>query len=257
MSRNDPAQYFLVNWTLNAHFIGGPGLPNVVKNLVKIPLFQPGICLLAGLALSRLPRRAKRRELMFLAAGTGLLLFLGRSPQLQSWLTLFPLLAILAAVAFVRMCGLRSRRAFAFLAACVLLPGISCTLALDPNYSYLQKNPQWTLADQRKEIDYVLAVTGREDRVYDGNVRFNVFRKDVDYFWFSIAPGEALTTYRSLRPVAFDLYEIIARSRPKVISTRLLSREDPRIKNHYRVSEPFENLLIRATLGSLKRSTSR
>jgi hypothetical protein len=111
-----------------------------MKFAFHVPTYARREFIQAELALTRFPRRAKRRELMFLAVGTGLLLFLGRSPQLQSWLTLFPLLAILAAAAFVRMRGLRSRRALAFLAACVLLPGVMSTLALDPNYSYLQKD---------------------------------------------------------------------------------------------------------------------
>ncbi len=70
----------------------------------------------------------------------------------------------------------------------------------------------------RWKIDYALGVTGHEDRVYDGTRRFNVLRKDVDYFWFGIAPENALATYQSLRPVQFDLYEIIARTRPKLTS---------------------------------------
>jgi hypothetical protein len=243
--RNDLAQYFLVNWTLNAHFIGGPGLPNVVKNLTKVLLFEPGICLLTVLALTRLPRSAKRRELMFLAVGTGLLLFFGRSPQLQSWLALFPLLAILAAAAFVRMRGLRSRRALALLAGCVLLPGLIGSVTLDPNRAFLHKYTYRKLGDQLREIDYVLAITGPEDRVYDASAQFNLFRHDVDYFWFSIAPDEALAAYRSLRPVEFELYGIIARTQPKVVSTFLISKEDPRIKNRYRVSQSFADLLIR------------
>ncbi len=245
VSQNDLQQYVFVNWTFNAHYYGESGPWILVKNVARIPVYQPGICVLAMMALLSVPRQAKRQEIILLTLCTGLLLALARSPHLQYWLPFLPLLAILAAVAFVRMRGLRSRPALVLLAGFVLLPGVIGSVALDPTWSFLHKNPPRKMADQLREINYVLAVTGREDRVYDGSARFNVFRKDVDYFWFSIAADEALTTYRSLRPVKFDLYEIIARTRPKVISTHLISREDARIKDHYRVSESFGNLLIR------------
>jgi hypothetical protein len=48
-----------------------------------------------------------------------------------------------------------------------------------------------------------------------------------------------------LRPRAFDVYEIIGRTRPKVVNAHLVSKDDPRIKSRYRVSEVFDRLLIR------------
>ncbi len=246
VDRNDLQQYIFLNWTLNRHFIGEADPWILVKSATKVLLFQPGICVLAMVALTSFPPNKKRQEMILLTVCTGLITSFSRPPHMQYWLPFLPLVAILAAMAFVRMRGLRSRPALVLLAGFVLLPGVIGAVALDPNRSFLHREPYRELADQLAQIDYVLAITGPQDRVYDGHVRFNVFRKDVDYFWFGIEPADSvLATYRSLRPVEFDLYKIIARTRPKVISTFMISRDDARIKAHYRVSESFESLLIR------------
>ena len=95
-------------------------------------------------------------------------------------------------------------------------------------------------------VAYVLRRAGPSDAVYDGDIIFNLFRKDVDYFWFSLGDRQMLGTYRSLRSYDLDICDRIDKMRPKVISTyHVPDLGDPRIRDHYVPSEQFPMLLSR------------
>ena len=98
-------------------------------------------------------------------------------------------------------------------------------------------------------VEYVRDVTSPEDHVYDGDARFNLFRKDVDYFWFSVRRhhklGGALMTYQSMTDYPYDIYEAIELYKPKVIWPNYFDVSDPRIAADYVQSEVFGALYIR------------
>lgn len=98
-------------------------------------------------------------------------------------------------------------------------------------------------------VDYVLSVTEPGDHVYDGNVTFNLFRKDIDYFWYSVRPGKpygALTTYqRQIADYHYDVYESIDRFKPKVIGPFYIDTDDPRIKADYVESDVAGGIYLR------------
>ncbi len=103
---------------------------------------------------------------------------------------------------------------------------------------------------QKRRLAHMLSLAGPADTVYDGEARFNVFRKDIDYFWFSVHPKRGLETYQTLRAYDYDLLERIERYRPKVISaTALPDPEDPRIREHYVPSKRYPDLLVRVEPG--------
>jgi hypothetical protein len=108
------------------------------------------------------------------------------------------------------------------------------------------KNHKRQLA-QLGKIQYVLSNTSEDDRVYDGDIKFNVFRKDVDYFWFSVRPKTgALATYQSLNPYEYNIYELIAKFEPKIISKRYIDNvANEIIANHYYRSDIYDDILIR------------
>lgn len=103
--------------------------------------------------------------------------------------------------------------------------------------------------NQLAKIAYVLNGTETTDVVYDGNVQFNLFRPDVDYFWFSVPPGcSGLAAYQDVKGYAYDLMERITRLRPRVVSTYLLGVEAAGL-NGYRPSAVYPDLLWRQDQG--------
>jgi len=100
---------------------------------------------------------------------------------------------------------------------------------------------------QLAKIKYVLSITDADDKVYDGNIKFNLFREDIDYCWFCIDPNCCLNIYREITGhYEYDIYELISSHKPKVISTYNIDNlNDKSIKDHYRRSEKYDDLLIR------------
>ncbi len=97
---------------------------------------------------------------------------------------------------------------------------------------------------QLDRIQYVLDVTTLKDYVYDGSIYFNVFRNDVDYFWFSIRQKGAAESYRKLRPREYNIYKDIEQKKPKIIYTKHLDAENPIVKEKY-IPTQYKRMLIR------------
>ena len=99
---------------------------------------------------------------------------------------------------------------------------------------------------QLKKINYVISVTNANDYVYDGDIQFNLFRKDIDYFWFSLRPGRGLTTYQKLVDYKYDLEAAILKLRPRVVADYLLTSEmKQRLSTLYHPTAEFPDLWIR------------
>ncbi|MHC4394553.1 MAG: hypothetical protein ACYS1A_02760 [Planctomycetota bacterium] len=103
-----------------------------------------------------------------------------------------------------------------------------------------------TNSGQLSKIDYVLSITDVNAFVYDGDATFNVFRKDIDYFWFSTRPNGVLAAYQKISRYKYDVLDSIGKFKPKVISTKYIENlGDDRIVNHYSQSSEFHDLFIR------------
>ena len=97
-------EYFFLNWTLNAYCLDRFSF---VPNAIVIVETQPAVCAFALFALIALWFDRRHREL---AVATAVLLcqvLLARSPYLQYWIPVLPLLAICAAHGLIRMLGSR------------------------------------------------------------------------------------------------------------------------------------------------------
>ena len=103
-------------------------------------------------------------------------------------------------------------------------------------------------ARQIAVIEYVLSTTQPNDYVYDGDIDFNVFRPDLDFFWFSLGDGGGLATYRTLHPYVYNVYHLIKKYHPKVISTYHINPGNRYIQNHYQFSRQFHQLEFRRSL---------
>lgn len=98
------------------------------------------------------------------------------------------------------------------LAVVVLVPFIILTaMIFIPNRSQVEK------------IEYVLEHTKKTDLVYDGDIQFNLFRKDLFYFWYGLKKGKEFATYRKItgssnKYAGYDIYRLIREKKPKFIS---------------------------------------
>ena len=96
-----------------------------------------------------------------------------------------------------------------------------------------------------KRIAYVLENTDPSQCVYDGydlgnNSRFNLFRKDIDYFWWSLHPWEALPLYIKMTNYYYDVYQRIEEKKPELIRNYLIDVNYPFIRKCYaQVSDKY------------------
>ena len=159
-------------------------------------------------------------------------------PWPQYYLTFLPLVAVVAGHGVARLTAANVR-----VTAVVLLVG-----AAPAAYHLLALSAK---TNERKlaMVEHVLEVTDSGDPVHDGFTRFNVFRPDTDWFWFSVGKSSLLARYRRHRPYPYDAHEIIERVRPAVVST-LEYPEFPDTKSAaaYRPSPVFPELYLRADL---------
>jgi hypothetical protein len=163
-------------------------------------------------------------------------LFFASAPYNQYFMVFIPFVAMVAAGAFRRSVRNQKLALGILLASCVL-----------PIHELVHDTIVKSNTAQLAKIQYVLDHTQPDDRVYDGDARFNLFRPDVDYFWFSLAPKwGALATYQTFRSYDYDIYRIIEAKRPKVISsTEISDLEHPVIRASYRPSPEYEGLYLR------------
>ncbi|NMC36088.1 glycosyltransferase family 39 protein [Candidatus Beckwithbacteria bacterium] len=73
----------------------------------------------------------------------------------------------------------------------------------------------------RKVIDLVLTNSRPTDKVYDGNINYNLFRPDLHYFWYSIGKDRGLDTYNRLtnnKYGDFNTCNLVITYKPKFIS---------------------------------------
>jgi hypothetical protein len=127
----------------------------------------------------------------------------------------------------------------------VLIGAVYITLAFIHNHGFFKMDNKHQRA-QLAKIEYVLSITDQDDKVYDGEVAFNVFRDDIDYFWFCMGYTSCLDAYKKITDHKYNIYDLIAAQKPEVISTYGISSfNDIRIRNKYRVSDKYPDLYIR------------
>ncbi len=230
-------KYFEMNWLLNFYM---PQLFSKFESLA--PVFKENniICVLYLLGVLALLRSGK--EPRFAAISLCLIIFpiiLFKNLWWQYFLLSIPPAAITAGYAVHSLFGSRLSRFI------VILGALYLPLAYMHNHGFFNMNNR----DQRAQLDkieYVLSITEEGDKVYDGKVLFNVFREDIDYFWFCVSYPYCLDTYKKISDYDYDIYDLIATQKPKVISkTGIDNIRDFRVMNEYRVSFRYPDLYIR------------
>ncbi len=230
-------RYFEMNWLVNYY------LPELFsKSESIIPIFKENIitCVLYFVGVVVLLRSGRERRFAVLSLCLIFLpVILFKNLWWQYFVPAVPTTAIVAGYAVHSTFGSRLSRFI------VLLGAISMPLAYMHNDGFFNMN-NYKQRAQLDKIEYVLSITEEGDKVYDGSVLFNVFRDDIDYFWFCVSYPNCLGAYRQFSDYQYNIYSLIGSQRPKVISnTGIHSLNDIRIKNKYRVSDRYPDLYIR------------
>lgn len=257
--KNQLFLYYILNWKLNAHFLNTFSPWTTLQDIFRQDAF---LLIMFGLALFAFFFKRKQERLypmLIISCGTFIYLFVTPSPYPQYLLMGLPFSAIVIAKIFGELphnakidqdsqaenlvanphLKKSSLSSFYFLLTLYVVLSLASS-------SKIIFDRELTQSLQLNKIDFVLSRTQTNDYVYDADVSFNVFRKDLDYFWFSVKPYRALDTYRqTVGPYNYDPYQLIDRYKPKVISRETISNiEEPRIKDFYTQSV-YHDLFIR------------
>ncbi len=98
-------------------------------------------------------------------------------------------------------------------------------------------------------LQYVIDNTNKMDKVFDSYPYINLFREDIDYFWFSTQDSGLLKIYQKMTNYKYDIYELIEKHKPKIIGRRNVANMGHNsIKPFYFESEKYPTLYIRKNL---------
>jgi hypothetical protein len=230
-------QYFVMNWLVNYYMEEVVGRTN---SLIAFSRENTLTCVFYLIGLITMYRSSKHER--FAALSVLLLLMtviLFNNLWRQYFLLTMPLIAIVASYAIYSSF---SSRLIRFV---VLIGAIYFPMTYMHNYAPFNMDNREQLG-QLAKIEYVLSITDEGDKVYDGDVIFNVFRDDIDYFWFCFEKPSCLNAYKKIAPYRYDIYQSVAKQNPKVISNfRIHSFGDIRLRNKYKVSDSYPDLYLR------------
>ncbi len=236
------ASFIFWNFTYNTLYyqLRGWEASRLAKNIYSVFDDNGLLLLLFSATLFFLPKKRLEWELIFLAAGVfGFTLLTGRHNP-QYYLLIFPFVAILSARGLIT--GLKVGRGGKL--ATLLVLTFACLIPFARQIADIIVN---TNEPQLAKIQYVLDLTDEDDYVHDGNITFNLFRRDIDFIWYMVdEPYKAVETLETLLDYDYNIYEAIERYEPKVISAfGIDDMNDPRIANYYVQSPEYRDLFIR------------
>lgn len=182
-------------------------------------------------------KTANQRRIGFFSLGLLLAVFLKRVAWFHDFLIAIPFAATISAYAINSLFNRNKNMLIVVLVVSILFPAYVFT-----HYNLVKFNNDEGL----KTINYILSLTDSKDFVYDGQRGFNVFRKDLDFFWFGLGPNDLMDTYRYLTNYHYDIYELIEKYKPKIISNAFIEHmDDKRISSHYVQTNRYKDLYIR------------
>lgn len=221
--------YYFFNYSMNFKFLGTfspwPGLILFFKE-------NSAFLLIALYGLFFL-KKYRQKEVAILAIILFLSIFKINVPNRQYILPSVPFLAMIAAN-FISRAKFLNHRWWLILIIIMYPFSVLVNSIINSPQSY-----------QIQQIKYVLEHTRPIDKVYDGNIEFNVFRDDIHYFWFSVRPQGVIDTYNTMRTKNYDVYKEIEYNKPQFIYMKYLDSENEVIKKYYVPSKMYKHLYVR------------
>lgn len=225
--------YFIFNWILNVRFLDRAYPFHTLMNSFKVNAL---VWLFFVLGLFCFNKTPTHKQFGFITFSLLVFIFLARKEYEQYFMPVIPLIVIVSSYAVSQIFKNSKTTMALVLILSILVSSYSLSKWINEH-----KNT-WQL----QKINYVLSITNSDDFVYDGNVSFNLFRKDIDFFWYSLGYGDGLSTYQSIFDYDYDIYKLISKYKPKVISNHFIDNmNDDRITKYYRQSDLYEDLFIR------------
>ncbi len=236
ISSHSLSEYIIFNWALNINFLSRSSPISTLILSYKANTLFWFYYVLGTLFFTK---SFNQQTIRFLSLGLLISIFILRKAHQQYFMLVIPLAAVISGYSLHALHATSKR---------ILLVVLLLAIAL-PCYSLVGGALEMSNSSQLQKINYVLSITKPDDYVYDGNTSFNVFRKDLDFFWFSVDQGDALTTYAKMTGYEYSIYELIDQFKPKVISNYFIPNMlDQRIAEHYRQSSQYKDLFIRTAL---------
>lgn len=228
---NQLENYLFWNWILNMNFtLSFSTFRTILDSFTYNHLIW--IFYIAGV-LKLL--KNKRSDLVIISSVLLVSVFIVKAPYRQYFMPLIPLMSIIAASSLIE--SYMEGRLKLIIGWIVIIPSayFIYTLLSYPNKPQLEK------------VKWVLEMTKPDDHVYDGDIRFNLYRKDIDYFWYSTNPDKGgLITYQRLKTYSYDINQSIRKFKPKIISSTFIENlNNSEISDYYHQSREYPNLYIR------------
>jgi hypothetical protein len=229
--------YWACNWLLNLRYSDPDGARRAARLLTTSYAENAVMWVFYLAGLLGCFQKGEHRFIAVLSLGLFILAFTSKLLNPQYFMMALPFMAMVAASALSLLVEASPRAGVTVALSLFLLPAY---VVGSDAHSRAQRS-------QLKRIGYVLANTTPQDYVYDGNGTFNLFRKDLDYFWLSAEPERYfIRAYRTFAPYDFDVLQLIDRYKPRIISSHgIRNMDDPRIREHYEPIPKFNDLFLR------------
>lgn len=225
--------YVIFNWVINIAYLNSTPLLQYIFFFLAVNIV---LCASFVVGLFILPKRFLERRLALLVLGLLLSLVAMRVPRQHYFLSIVPLASPIAAYAFYALYR-HNKVMFKLIVIITVIVGASALLVKIVYYSNRSQLARWAF------ISYATQPT---DYVYIGGTGYNLFRRDLDFFWFAMGPNRAMATYQKYRPYHYDIYELINKYQPKLITnTYIDNMDDKRIADHYKASGVYDDLFVR------------
>lgn len=214
------------------HLRGDNNFQLIIDEILKIDRFA-WIFIPAFIAVITTCRLNKQQwEIVFGTLWLSLLVLFSIVPYDQYFMPAMIFLVIVFSYGFVSLGTRLPSRIIS-----VTLFGVVILGAL--NYYRIKSEGAQNLDEQIARVEYALLHTNENDYVYDGCNMFNLYRKDLDFFWFwghDKIPSYA--TYALIKPYNYNIYQLIKEKKPKIISPCFINlTKDDWILSHYLQSQ--------------------
>ena len=237
--------YYLVCWQLHtAKFLGFSPLTFLTVSLRANPFFWP-VAVAGSLGiLARRRVRSEARIIAYLTLPALALVVAAKNPWPQYFLTAFCLLSVCCSCAVRAIAGrfrLGRLTGLAVLLVTVAWPAAGLFSLTNNNVGF------GTRHEQLRKVAYVLSHVGPREPVYDGDIRFNIFRPDLHYFWISAQGRRNMYWYNRITGGRFADYDIcgeIHAQEPGIVSDYGLDPGECGLLRDYEPT-PFEGLYLR------------
>ncbi|MFH1615460.1 MAG: glycosyltransferase family 39 protein [Planctomycetota bacterium] len=228
--------YWVFNWLVNMKLLERYSALTTLSRTIEYSL---AVWLLYVISIPFMLRHKRLFTILFFSLGMIFSLFCAKTPYSQYLLPAFPLVAIIAGITLRNLVAGKTLIFIVIMAA-----------ALGKPVNHIIRDLARPSARERLDkAAYVLSITSPGDCVYDGDRRFNLFRRDVDFFWFSLDPQTgALAAYKMLTGYEYNVCENIRRLKPKVVSTKYVDNLCDVIHSDYRADVLYNDLLCYVTL---------